>query len=190
MRRQCFVTLGADRAPLLTREITGVGPLLWASDYPHPEGTFPESQQVVERIFAGRPRRRDVKRSCTTTPPASTAQVDVTRMPNTLKDKTAVVGVGATPYYKRGESMPQTAMELAGKAVIAALDDAGLTVDDLDGFALYSMGFDTSLFAQWLGVPDVKFTAMLTGRRRGCGRFGRARVGRDRRAAWPSASCR
>ncbi len=82
---------------------------------------------------------------------------------NTLKDKTAVVGVGSTPYYKRGESMPQTAMQLAGKAVIAALDDAGLTVDDLDGFALYSMGFDTSLFAQWLGVPDVKFTAMLTG---------------------------
>jgi acetyl-CoA acetyltransferase len=54
-------------------------------------------------------------------------------------------------------------MELAGKAVITALDDAGLTVDDLDGFALYSMGFDTSLFAQWLGVPDVRFTAQLTG---------------------------
>ena len=80
-----------------------------------------------------------------------------------LKDQTAIVGVGATPYYRRGESLPQTPMELAGKAVLAALDDAGLTVDDLDGFALYSMGFDTSLFAQWLGVPDVRFTAMLTG---------------------------
>ena len=54
-------------------------------------------------------------------------------------------------------------MELAGKAVLAALADAGLTVDDLDGFALYSMGFDTSLFAQWLGVPEVRFTALLTG---------------------------
>jgi len=55
VKRQCFVTLGADRAPLLTREITGVEPLLWASDYPHPEGTFPESQAVVERIFEGVP---------------------------------------------------------------------------------------------------------------------------------------
>jgi predicted TIM-barrel fold metal-dependent hydrolase len=55
VKEQCHVTLGADRAPLLTREITGVGPLMWASDYPHPEGTFPESQQVVERIFAGVP---------------------------------------------------------------------------------------------------------------------------------------
>ena len=53
--RQCSVTLGADRAPLLTREITGVEPLLWASDYPHPEGTFPESQAVVARIFDGLP---------------------------------------------------------------------------------------------------------------------------------------
>jgi predicted TIM-barrel fold metal-dependent hydrolase len=53
--RQCSVTLGADRTPILAREITGVGPLLWASDYPHPEGTFPHSQEVVERIFAGVP---------------------------------------------------------------------------------------------------------------------------------------
>ncbi|MDQ1480559.1 MAG: hypothetical protein QOI44_1420 [Actinomycetota bacterium] len=81
----------------------------------------------------------------------------------TLKDKTAIVGVGATPYYKRGQSLPQTPMELAGKAVLAALADAGLTANDLDGFALYSMGFDTSLFAQWLGVPEVRFTALLTG---------------------------
>ena len=101
-------------------------------------------------------------------------------MTNTLKDKTAIVGVGATPYYRRGESMPQTSMELAGKAVIAALADAGLTVDDLDGFALYSMGFDTSLFAQWLGVPDVRFTGDAHRRRRWRGRFGRARGGRDR----------
>jgi len=53
VKRQCFVTLGADRAPLLTRSITGIEPLLWASDYPHPEGTFPESQAVVARIFDG-----------------------------------------------------------------------------------------------------------------------------------------
>jgi predicted TIM-barrel fold metal-dependent hydrolase len=54
-KTQCFVTLGADRAPILAREITGIEPLLWASDYPHPEGTFPESQAIVERIFQGVP---------------------------------------------------------------------------------------------------------------------------------------
>ncbi len=55
VRDQCHVTLGADEAPVLARRITGVAPLMWASDYPHPEGTFPESQAVVERIFAGVP---------------------------------------------------------------------------------------------------------------------------------------
>lgn len=80
-----------------------------------------------------------------------------------MRDRTAIVGVGATPYWRRGESVPLLPMEMAGQAVLAALADAGLTVDDLDGFALYSMGFDTALLAQWLGVPDVAFTAMLTG---------------------------
>ena len=56
----------------------------------------------------------------------------------------------------------------------------GLTVDDLDGFALYSMGFDTSLFAQWLGVPEVRFTAHAHRRRRRRGGLGRARGGGDR----------
>jgi acetyl-CoA acetyltransferase len=83
----------------------------------------------------------------------------------TLRDKAAVVGVGATPYYKRGRSLPQTPFELAGKAVLAAVEDAGLTITDVDGLALYSMGLggDTSLFAQTLGIPEVRFTAMLTG---------------------------
>src|SRR4029450_3876372 len=83
----------------------------------------------------------------------------------TLKDKAAVVGVGSTPYYKRGQSLPQTPFELAGKAMLAALDDAGLTVEDVDGLALYSMGLggDTSLFAQVMGIPEVRFTATLTG---------------------------
>ena len=83
----------------------------------------------------------------------------------TLKDKAAIVGIGATEYYKRGQSLPQTPLELAGKATLSALADAGLTVDDVDGLALYSVGLggDTSLFAQTLGIPEVRFTAMLTG---------------------------
>ncbi len=64
-KTQCHVTLGADRAPLLARAVTGVGPLLWASDYPHPEGTFPESQAVVARIFADLPESEREQVACT-----------------------------------------------------------------------------------------------------------------------------
>ena len=87
----------------------------------------------------------------------------------TLKDKTAVVGVGSTPYYKRGGSLPQTPMEMACKATILALEDAGLTVDDLDGFAMYSMApVDPGAMAAQLGVPEVGFSATLTSGGGGC----------------------
>jgi acetyl-CoA acetyltransferase len=75
----------------------------------------------------------------------------------------AVVGVGATPYYWRGQSLPQTMVELAGKAIMAAVADAGLALDDVDGFAYYSGGMDTGLLAQTLGIPEVRYTATLTG---------------------------
>ena len=77
--------------------------------------------------------------------------------------RTAIVGVGATPFYKRGQSLPQSADELAAKAILAACDDAGLDVTDIDGFAYYSGGFDTPGFAQMLGIPTIRFSASLTG---------------------------
>jgi acetyl-CoA acetyltransferase len=81
----------------------------------------------------------------------------------------AIVGVGATPYLKRGESWPQTITELAGNAILAACEDAGLSVTDIDGFAYYSGAgagytdkFDTALFMETLGIPEVTFSAALT----------------------------
>jgi acetyl-CoA acetyltransferase len=79
-----------------------------------------------------------------------------------IKDQTAVVGVGSTPYYKRGASLPQTQMEMACKAILLALEDAGLTVQDLDGFAIYSSSCDPAQVAAVLGVPEVRFAATLT----------------------------
>jgi len=77
--------------------------------------------------------------------------------------KTAIAGLGATPYYKRGTSAPQTLNELVGKAIIAAVHDAGLTMRDVDGFAFYSEGFDTPYLMETLGIPQIRFTATLTG---------------------------
>ncbi|MCQ0010981.1 hypothetical protein [Actinomadura madurae] len=74
-----------------------------------------------------------------------------------------MVGIGSTPYYKRGASLPQTKIEMACKAILAACEDAGLSVEDVDGFAYYSGGSDTALIAQTLGIPEVRFTGTLTG---------------------------
>ncbi len=81
----------------------------------------------------------------------------------TIRDRTAIVGLGATPYYKRGRSAPQTLDELVGKAIIAAAADAGLEVTDIDGFAYFAGGFDTGALVETLGIPEVRYTATLTG---------------------------
>jgi acetyl-CoA acetyltransferase len=80
-----------------------------------------------------------------------------------MRDKTAIVGIGSTPYYRRGASAPQTMIELVGKAVIAAVADAGLDIRDVDGFAFYSGGFDTGILMETLGIPEVGFSACITG---------------------------
>jgi predicted TIM-barrel fold metal-dependent hydrolase len=51
--RQGHVTFGNDAAGVVNREFTGIEPLLWASDYPHPEGTWPHTQETLARIFEG-----------------------------------------------------------------------------------------------------------------------------------------
>lgn len=81
----------------------------------------------------------------------------------------SIVGVGATDYYKRGRSWPRTITELAGSAILAACEDAGLSVTDIDGFAYYSsagagygQSMDTAEFMETLGIPEVTFSATLT----------------------------
>jgi len=54
-RRQFWATFEDDRAGVLTRELMGVDRIMWGSDYPHTEGTFPHSREQVTRDFAGIP---------------------------------------------------------------------------------------------------------------------------------------
>jgi predicted TIM-barrel fold metal-dependent hydrolase len=54
-KRQFWATFEDDRAGVLTRELIGVDRLMWGSDYPHTEGTFPRSREQVARDFTGIP---------------------------------------------------------------------------------------------------------------------------------------
>jgi acetyl-CoA acetyltransferase len=77
---------------------------------------------------------------------------------------TAIAGVGATPYYKRGGSAPQSRYELVAKAILAAVADAGLGVDDIDGFAFYAGGtIDPAVLNEMLGIPEIRFSAVVSG---------------------------
>jgi acetyl-CoA acetyltransferase len=80
-----------------------------------------------------------------------------------MSPRAAIVGVGATRYYRRGASEPRPLLELIGEAALKALADAGLTVRDVDGFAYFANGFDTPAIMEMLGIPTITFTASLTG---------------------------
>ena len=54
-QRQFYCTIEDDRAALLTREIIGVDNMLWGSDYPHVDSTWPCSQDVLGEMFEGIP---------------------------------------------------------------------------------------------------------------------------------------
>ena len=76
-----------------------------------------------------------------------------------MSARAAIAGVGATPYYFRGESEPQTHYELMCKAILAACADAGLTLRDIDGLVGYSTAFEPGLITQSLGIPELRFSA-------------------------------
>jgi predicted TIM-barrel fold metal-dependent hydrolase len=43
------------------RELIGVDQLMWGSDYPHAESTWPKSREILERILAGVPEAEKAK---------------------------------------------------------------------------------------------------------------------------------
>ena len=51
--RQCRATFQFDRIGAKLVEDIGVETLMWGSDYPHPDGVWPESSKYIEEQFAG-----------------------------------------------------------------------------------------------------------------------------------------
>src|SRR6266849_1669455 len=54
-KRNMFVEFMEDDLGVQLRDRIGVENMLWGSDYPHAEATFPRSQQFLQRMFTGVP---------------------------------------------------------------------------------------------------------------------------------------
>jgi predicted TIM-barrel fold metal-dependent hydrolase len=52
LARQVHGTFQDDPVAIANLPITGPGPLMWGSDYPHEEGTYPWSKDTVDRLSA------------------------------------------------------------------------------------------------------------------------------------------
>ncbi len=55
IRRQCAATFMYDPVAVNNRHITGIETIMWGNDYPHPEGTYPASQEIAAKQFDGVP---------------------------------------------------------------------------------------------------------------------------------------
>ena len=49
------ITFEDDEAGVLTRDLIGVDNLLWGNDYPHHDAIWPNSMEVLDRIFTDVP---------------------------------------------------------------------------------------------------------------------------------------
>ena len=60
-RSNIFISFQEDDLGMQLRHYVGVDNLLWGSDYPHAESTFPKSREIVDRILEGIPEDEKVK---------------------------------------------------------------------------------------------------------------------------------
>ena len=84
---------------------------------------------------------------------------------NPVKDQTAIVGVGTTPF---GRSLPgRTGPNLALEAAKNAILDAGLTAADIDGICASAMsnygsaGAGPVFLQEALGIPAITWDATV-----------------------------
>src|SRR5512147_31066 len=94
-------------------------------------------------------------------------------MTTSIKDCTAIVGIGQTRF---GRGIEDSELSLACQAISMAIDDAGVKPSDVDGLAMFSMenGREVEV-ARNVGLGDITFFGEVGyGGGAGCGAVGHA----------------
>jgi hypothetical protein len=52
-RRNVVLSFQEDAIGIRLRDVIGIDNLMWGSDYPHSESTFPQSRKILAEILAG-----------------------------------------------------------------------------------------------------------------------------------------
>lgn len=80
-----------------------------------------------------------------------------------LSRASAVVGIGTTPYHKRGTARG-SALRLTLEAVLGACADTGLDPRSLDGFVSYANDMNEGIaVGSALGVHEIRWSTMVWG---------------------------
>jgi acetyl-CoA acetyltransferase len=76
-----------------------------------------------------------------------------------LADSTAVVGVGQTEFSK---AAGRSETQLASEAIVAALQDAGISVAEVDGLVSYTIDpVEETELVRGLGIPEIGFSSRV-----------------------------
>ena len=59
--RNIFLSFQEDAIGIRLRDVIGVDNMMWGSDYPHSESTFPQSRKILAEILAGVPEEEQAK---------------------------------------------------------------------------------------------------------------------------------
>ncbi|WGL54131.1 hypothetical protein P5P86_09935 [Nocardioides sp. BP30] len=80
-----------------------------------------------------------------------------------LRGEVAVVGIGASDFFRYGGST-ESEFAMVCRAILAAAEDAGLPVEEIDGFTAYSNDRSEPLrLATALGIRELRLGAMQFG---------------------------
>ena len=77
-RRNVVLSFQEDAIGIRLRDVIGVDNMMWGSDYPHSESTFPQSRQILAEILEGVPADEQAKIAGATT--ARVYHFDVARL--------------------------------------------------------------------------------------------------------------
>lgn len=81
-----------------------------------------------------------------------------------IADQTAIIGIGQTEYAKRGGIKDRSEFQLCLEAITTAADDAGIRVQDIDGFCSFGYERPEPVAVQAaLGIPAMRFANMVWG---------------------------
>lgn len=94
-----------------------------------------------------------------------------------FRDRAAIVGLAESEYRKWGQITDRSEFQLALEVIVRAVEEAGLGIDEVDGFSSFSNDRNEgALVATALGIPELRYADMtwITGGGGACAAVGNA----------------
>jgi acetyl-CoA acetyltransferase len=79
---------------------------------------------------------------------------------NQIRDKAAIVGIGQTKFSRNSD---RDELDMACEAIKSAVEDAGLTMEDIDGLEAFTLErLAMPILVSCLGIPNLRFTSEIS----------------------------